>query len=71
MANTTVADLTTTGFAPVLNSAYNTSPTPNDVVPFPTVFGYDQALVNRTNSSPNFDKGFFSPAALNDPLVVG
>lgn len=71
VANTTVADLTTTGFAPVLNSAYNTSPTPNDVVPFPTVFGYDQALVNRTNSSPNFDKGFFSPAALNDPLVVG
>ncbi|MFD1874756.1 T9SS type A sorting domain-containing protein [Hymenobacter bucti] len=71
VANTTVADLATTGFTPVVNPAYNTSPTPNDVVPFPTVFGYDQALVNRTNASPNFDKGFFSPSALSAPLVPG
>jgi hypothetical protein len=71
VANTTVADLRTTGFTPVVNPAYNTSPTPNDIVPFPTVFGYDQTLVNRTNATPNFDKGFFSPLTTSDPLVPG
>jgi hypothetical protein len=71
VANTTVADFVTAGFTPVLNNAYNTSPAPNDVTPFPTVFGYDQALVNRTNGTPNFDKGFFSPTALTAPLIPG
>jgi hypothetical protein len=71
VANTTVADFITAGFKPVLNNVYNTSPAPNDVKPFPTVFGYDQALVNRTNATPNFDKGFFSPTALTAPLVPG
>ena len=71
VANTTVADLATTGFTPVLNDAYNSSPTPNSVTPFPTVFGYDQALVNRTNATPAFDKGFFSPMATSAPLVPG
>jgi hypothetical protein len=71
VANTTVADFTTASFTPVLNSAYNTSPSPNDVAPFPTVFGYNQALVNRTNASPNFEKGFFSPSSLSDPLLPG
>ena len=59
VANTTVADLATTGFTPVLNPAYNSSPTPNDVVPFPTVFGYDQALVNRTNASSILRNGWY------------
>jgi hypothetical protein len=71
VANTTVADLATTGFTPVLNNDYNTSLSPNDVLPFPTVFGYDQALVNRTNTSPNFDKGFFSPISTSAPLIPG
>jgi hypothetical protein len=71
VSNSTVADLATSGFTPVVNPAYNTSPTPNAVVPFPTVFGYDQALVNRTNTSANFDKGFFSPTSTSDPLVPG
>jgi hypothetical protein len=71
VANTTVADLTTTGFTPVLNSAYNDSPTPNAVTPYPTVLGYDQALVNRNNTTANFDKGFFSPLASTTPLIPG
>lgn len=71
VANTTVADLATPGFQPVVNPDYNTSPTPITVVPFPTVFGYDQALVNRPTSLSGFDKGFFSPATLSDPLVPG
>jgi hypothetical protein len=76
--NTTVADIASnynsnsTPVAPfVVNPAYNTSATPPLTFPFPTVFGYDQALVNRTNSSPAFDKGFFSPQATTDPLVPG
>lgn len=71
VSNTTVADLTTSGFTPVLTQSYNTSPTPPATVPFPTVYGYDQTLVNRTNTSPDFDKGFFVPAALTSPLVPG
>lgn len=76
--STTVADIannynsSSTPVTPfVVNPAYNTSATPPLTFPFPTVFGYDQALVNRTNSSPAFDKGFFSPASLSDPLVPG
>jgi len=71
MNNTTVYDLATTTSPVVVNAAYNTAATPPYVYPFPTVFGYDQALVNRTNSSPAFDKGFFSPNNSNDPLVPG
>ena len=67
----TVADLATPGFAPVVSGAYNSSPAPHLVTPFPTVFGYDQARLTLANSMPAFDKGFFSPAALTDPLVVG
>ena len=71
VSNSTVSDLATSGFTPVVNSAYNTSPTPNTVTPFPTVYGYDQSRLTLTNSSTPFDKGFFSPAALSDPLTVG
>ena len=71
VSNSTVSDLATSGFQPVINPAYNTSPTPNFVVPFPTVFGYDQALVNRTNTSANFDKGFYSPLTTSDLLLPG
>jgi hypothetical protein len=71
VANTTVADLATPGYAPVVNGAYNSSPTPTLVTPFPTVYGYDQARLALANSTPVFDKGFFSPSALTDPLAVG
>jgi hypothetical protein len=73
VGNTTVADLATGPFSPVVNPVYNTSATPNAVTPFPTVFGYDQA---RQNSSPatgysTFDKGWFSPASTTDALQPG
>ena len=72
VANSTVGDLTTAGFTPVVNPAYNTSATPGAVTPFPTVYGYDQSrLATTTNNSPVFDKGFVSPAALSDALVPG
>jgi hypothetical protein len=69
VSNTTVADLATASFTPVVNLAYNTSAQPNFVQPFPTVFGYDEGRLNLTNNLPVFDKGWYSPAALTDPLV--
>ncbi|WP_400190466.1 DUF4394 domain-containing protein [Hymenobacter sp. B81] len=73
VSGSTVADLATPGYTPVVNPAYNTSPTPTLVTPFPTVFGYDEQRVN-TSGNPvpqDFDKGFFSPGSLGDALVVG
>jgi hypothetical protein len=72
MAATTVADLATSSFAPVLNATYNTSPTPGSVKPFPTVYGYDQSrLATTTNTSSAFDKGWFSPTGTADALAPG
>jgi len=63
ITNATVASLTTAGFTPTLNTTYNTSPTPNLVTPFPTVFAYDQARVGTITSTYGpFDQGFLSPA---------
>jgi len=70
----TVSNLSvfTTGvFPPVVNPAYNTAAVPDQVIPFPTVFGYDDSRLSLANSLRSFDKGFFSPASLSDPLVVG
>ncbi|MFD2720682.1 putative Ig domain-containing protein [Hymenobacter monticola] len=72
IANATVASLTTSGFSPVVNPAYNASPTPLLVQSFPTVYGYDQARLASTNNNLNaFDKGWYSPSALTDALNVG
>ena len=70
VAGSTVADLGTQNFTPTVNPAYNTAPNPGAVRPYPTVFGYDESRVNTSgNPAPqNFDKGFFSPSALSDPL---
>ena len=65
----TVADLHAPGApAPVVNPAYNTSPTPMSVTPFPTVFGYDESRLTAANSG--FDAGWASPA-LGDLLPAG
>jgi hypothetical protein len=71
VSNTTVADLTTSSFAPVVNPAYNSAAAPANVTPFPTVYGYDDSRLALTNPMSSFDKGFFSPAALSDALAVG
>ncbi|MGI4759649.1 MAG: putative Ig domain-containing protein [Janthinobacterium lividum] len=68
----TVGSLATGGFSPIVNPNYNTSAQPSTVTPFPTVYGYDQArLATTTNNLPAFDKGWFSPSALSNPLAVG
>ena len=72
VSNSAVADLATAGFALVLNSDYNTSATPGQTTPFPTVFGYDQSRVaTATNNLSAFDKGWYSPATTSAPLAVG
>ncbi|GAB2941268.1 hypothetical protein GCM10027048_02170 [Hymenobacter coalescens] len=72
VSGTTVGDLTTTGYTPVVNPAYNTAPVPTTVRPFPTVFGYDETRVTTSgNPAPqDFDRGFLSPTSLADPMVV-
>jgi len=72
VSNSAVADLATAGFALVLNSDYNTSATPGQTTPFPTVFGYDQSRVAiATNNLSTFDNGWYSPATTSAPLAVG
>ena len=72
ISSASVASLTTTSFAPVVNAAYNSSATPATSLPFPTVFGYDQSrLASATNNMSAFDKGWFSPAAPTDALSIG
>ena len=72
VAATTVADLATSSFVPMLNANYNTSATPGQTTSFPTVFGYEQSRLSTTsNNLAAFDKGWFSPAAATDALTVG
>ena len=70
VTNTTVSDLTTAGFTPVVNPNYNTLG--NTVRPFPNVFDYDETRVTTSgNPAPqDFDKGFRSPTSTSDPLEV-
>ncbi|WP_345223798.1 T9SS type A sorting domain-containing protein [Hymenobacter koreensis] len=72
VTGSTVADLAAHGFAPTVNSAYNSATEPLAVNPFPNVFGYDQnRLALPLTGITDFDKGWFSPTSLTDPLVVG
>jgi hypothetical protein len=72
VTNTTFADLAAGSFAPVVNGAYNTAAQPGLTVPYPTVFGYDQARVGTAaNNLTGFDKGWFSSAALSEGMSSG
>jgi hypothetical protein len=71
VSNSTVADLATAGFTPVINSVYNTSAAPTAETPFPTVYNYDQSRLVLANNLTSFDKGWVSPASLNEVLTVG
>jgi acetyl esterase/lipase len=60
----TFAGVTGPAYAPVFNTAYNTSARPDLVAPFPTVFAYDQtrATTSPATSYSEFDKGWVVPA---------
>ena len=72
VSNTTVADLATSSFSPVVNSAYNSATNPYAVTPFPTVFSYDQSrVVGGGGSVANFDQGWVSPASTASAMRQG
>ncbi|GAA4359315.1 hypothetical protein GCM10023185_25850 [Hymenobacter saemangeumensis] len=72
VTNTTVADLSTGGFTPVVNPAYNSSATPTTETPFPTVFGYDESRISTAiNNLDSFSKGWFSPSSLTQSMTWG
>ncbi|WP_400193054.1 Ig-like domain-containing protein [Hymenobacter sp. B81] len=72
VSNTTVADLATPGFTPVVNPQYNSSPNPGLVTPYPTVFGYNESrLTGSSATTAGFDFGWESPTALSSPLLRG
>jgi hypothetical protein len=71
VSNSTVGDLATSGFTPVVNPAFNTVASPYTITPYPTVYGYDDSRLTLTNNLDMFDKGYLSPSALSDPLAVG
>ena len=71
VANSTVADLGTASYTPVVNPQYNA--VGNSVTPFPTVFGFEESRITTSGNTPrtvDFDKGFFSPNSLGDALEV-
>ncbi|PJJ47756.1 fibronectin type III domain-containing protein [Hymenobacter chitinivorans] len=68
----TLAGLAAPGYAPVVNAAYNTSANPAAVVPYPTVFGFDQSRISTAvEPRADFETGFFSPTALTEVITPG
>ncbi|OON67051.1 hypothetical protein B0919_19645 [Hymenobacter sp. CRA2] len=70
VSGSTVVDLSTGSFVPVVNPAYNGATNPGAVTPFPTVFGYDEVRL-QPGPSNVFDTGWYSPASLGDALTPG
>ncbi len=68
VSNTTVQDFAVTGgFTPVINGAFNNQG--NTAVPFPNVYGYDQAKVGSGVAARSvIDQGYFSPTSLGQAL---
>ena len=69
VAGATLDALARPGFLPTVNPAFNTLG--SSVVPFPTVFGYDERRVSASANpgSLDFDQGFFSPSATAEALA--
>lgn len=56
-------------FTAVTNTAFNTSPTPASVLPYPTVFGYQETRITDPGNDV-FGQGWESPGQI-DPMVAG
>ncbi len=70
--STTVADLTTAGYTPVVNPAANNLPyVAPPAASFPNIFGYDETRGGVTPAYAGFATGYFSPATLADGLISG
>ena len=71
VANSTVGDLGTATYTPVVNPNYNS--VGNTATPFPTVFDFNESRITTSGNTPrtvDFDKGYFSPNTLGDALEV-
>lgn len=68
-----VSDLRGPGQSPpVVNAHYNLAYNPNAVLPFPTVFAYDERRLTSTPAtSRGFNVGWQSPESLDDLLAPG
>lgn len=69
----TVANLATTGFTPVFNTAFNSSATPRAIQPFPTVYDYNPAQAGTkaaTTLLTPFDMGWRASAS-TDAMTAG
>ncbi len=73
VVNTTVADLATAGFTPIVNPAYNALPTPPisfyTAVTYPTIFAYEESRLS--SDFPGFGIGWASPSSLSSVLTPG
>ncbi len=73
----TAATFNGLGISVTVNPAYNASATPGTTRPFPTVYFYNPSLAGAAGKSfqksptPEFDKGWQSPNAATDNLIVG
>ena len=69
LVSTSVPDLATANFTPVLTAGFNTSPAPGNVTPFPNVMAYDQGRIGTSPATTlsAFDKGWYVPAAALAP----
>ena len=69
VSGSTVNDLTTAGYTPVINPNFNI--VGKSARPFPTVYSYNEQLVNSSGGagSNDFDKGYLSPNSLSDALT--
>lgn len=65
---TTVADLATSNFTPITNSAYNSVPPPNPL-PTITVQAYEEQRL-ALGAPGDFNQGWYSPASTSAPLEV-
>ena len=71
VANTTLADLTTTYFTPITpGAAYNNATNSGAVRPFPNIFTYDESRVLTSPSTTlnAFDKGWTAPNGTSDSM---
>ena len=62
---------------PVVNAAFNGAAFPGRVRPFPTLYSYNPTLAGNpaqnfiTSPTPEFDKGYVSPATLGENMTIG
>lgn len=71
VSSTTIADLTTAGFAPRVSALYNTAPASVPASQYPNIFSYEESRLTGSGATAAFDRGWMSPTATSNPMVSG